>query len=971
MTKIKVENLNLQRPQSVRVFLSQFSINLEQYVKNDGLLFYKDTNEVRVKVQQHLDMARQQAADVIAFPELFIPENFIKNLQEWSIATGATIIAGSHYHFDNEKQSWCSRCPVIIAGKVFFIGKTTPSPHEISPIVGRGLMASDSIFVFNNTPIGNFAVLICADYLMIENRSSLYDYNLDFLFVIAYQKDSNLYHSRIANDISENNDGIYVLYINQKEKKSSDGRTAFFGAMDNIFCNELLDVGLTNLEPSTKVCELGNKIFNVTLDVNIDIKKPVFPRNVHTKPNISIQSFDKKSDPTESKFIDHISHDDERYRRIDSLYILPKEYQSILDRLDKNGLVFIVGDPGIGKTYTAVRIMKNYFESGYEPIWVPGLEKSERRLLRQTIERFEPKSKQIIYFEDPFGRTEYESRDSIALVFGPLRERLSDIDSKVIVTSRHEVFERFTKEYPSITEINELKEEMSVVSPSYSLSDLKDIMKNLAYGRCKWFQNQNLRKIVENGIEVGLLNTPFAIRDLIFSTQSIVNKDELEKRIENRKSETISVFSREIQSTSSYNKLVLFLVFLFGFRSRLELNTWYSKVVKNVNNLETNEKIPVFAQVIREELGFRIEQYGPWKVGYRLTHPVYEDAIWKLFEYDIETETIVYGLIGTVVNDDIATCLSGIKKCVIKYPNASNKMYSTVIKFVKKRDHLFETSKVGLALISTFDKTSSKNILDKLNNLTNLSILIQKINLEKDILSLEFSLRFLLNILLRTREKKRDPSYGIKELKQLKNEHIYYKLDTCMHPVQVIKILELIFSIERDSVYKYLINIGENGIVNKFSSIPREAQSRLISLLPTRSKFAVNVSRALKHRWKKYQQYSKHGLKIHLLRNAINSNSDLGSICIDNGAIKVLSRKRRSNGLLPVGVTEVEGTFEVGDLIQIKNTDDDVIGAGFVEYNSDDLRVVRGHHTSQVSDLVIRRPLNGEVIRPKKYWLGS
>jgi len=60
---------------------------------------------------------------------------------------------------------------------------------------------------------------------------------------------------------------------------------------------------------------------------------------------------------------------DSWYRRIDKIFVPPEEYQNILECLEEHNVVFLVGDPEIGKTYTAVRIMWEHYLKGYQPIW--------------------------------------------------------------------------------------------------------------------------------------------------------------------------------------------------------------------------------------------------------------------------------------------------------------------------------------------------------------------------------------------------------------------------------------------------------------------------------------------------------------------------------------------------------------------------------------------------------------------------
>lgn len=63
-----------------------------------------------------------------------------------------------------------------------------------------------------------------------------------------------------------------------------------------------------------------------------------------------------------SAFLQRIHHLDERYRYLDQLYVKPRKYDHIVQILETHGVVFIVGDRLIGKTYTAAYLMYQYFK---------------------------------------------------------------------------------------------------------------------------------------------------------------------------------------------------------------------------------------------------------------------------------------------------------------------------------------------------------------------------------------------------------------------------------------------------------------------------------------------------------------------------------------------------------------------------------------------------------------------------------
>lgn len=75
-------------------------------------------------------------------------------------------------------------------------------------------------------------------------------------------------------------------------------------------------------------------------------------------------------------------------------------------------------------------------------------------------------------------------------------------------------------------------------------------------------------------------------------------------------------------------------------------------------------------------------------------------------------------------------------------------------------------------------------------------------------------------------------------------------------------------------------------------------------------------------------------------------NQAVGSVTVNPGAEAALQDQSRLASLLPVGVSQVDGPFEVGDVIQIRNEAGRVIGCGRTRYSAEDATQklgARGH----------------------------
>ena len=76
-----------------------------------------------------------------------------------------------------------------------------------------------------------------------------------------------------------------------------------------------------------------------------------------------------------------------------------------------------------------------------------------------------------------------------------------------------------------------------------------------------------------------------------------------------------------------------------------------------------------------------------------------------------------------------------------------------------------------------------------------------------------------------------------------------------------------------------------------------------------------------------------------------------GSLVIDRGAVSALCEHHKS--LLPAGVTQVEGTFERGDVVNILEAgSQQKIACGISNYSSDDIATIKGTRSDRIVELL-------------------
>jgi glutamate 5-kinase len=86
-----------------------------------------------------------------------------------------------------------------------------------------------------------------------------------------------------------------------------------------------------------------------------------------------------------------------------------------------------------------------------------------------------------------------------------------------------------------------------------------------------------------------------------------------------------------------------------------------------------------------------------------------------------------------------------------------------------------------------------------------------------------------------------------------------------------------------------------------------------------------------------------------------------GALVINDGALRALVARKAS--LLPIGVTGVEGEFEKGDVVEIRDGSGRVHGRGLVNYDADACRKLAGRHSDDIDTVLGYRGYDALVTR--------
>jgi glutamate 5-kinase len=86
-----------------------------------------------------------------------------------------------------------------------------------------------------------------------------------------------------------------------------------------------------------------------------------------------------------------------------------------------------------------------------------------------------------------------------------------------------------------------------------------------------------------------------------------------------------------------------------------------------------------------------------------------------------------------------------------------------------------------------------------------------------------------------------------------------------------------------------------------------------------------------------------------------------GALVVNEGALRALSARKAS--LLPIGVVGVEGEFEKGDVVEIRDGSGRVHGRGLVNYPAQACRALAGRQSEEIEAILGWRGYDAVITR--------
>lgn len=251
-------------------------------------------------------------------------------------------------------------------------------------------------------------------------------------------------------------------------------------------------------------------------------------------------------------FCKQIHYSDPRYMRISDLFVRPQSYEKIVGILNKYHIVCITGDPFMGKSYTALYLLYQLFAQGFE------VQKPEIRELNDVVihllHSLESSlvGEKAIYIEDPFGQEHYNRFHELTSEFTKLADAVSKSDSRIIITSRSEIFAKGLEFLVNSDQVQRIRVDLKLGADpareaAYSQVDLQAILeKYIKLYRPLWAKDQNLTNRISSQA-LAELQAPPSLEFFVSTYRNETTVGALVRGIQNSRSKNIiPAFAQEI-----------------------------------------------------------------------------------------------------------------------------------------------------------------------------------------------------------------------------------------------------------------------------------------------------------------------------------------------------------------------------------------------------------------------------------------
>ena len=274
-----------------------------------------------------------------------------------------------------------------------------------------------------------------------------------------------------------------------------------------------------------------------------------------------------------------------RFKNLPTLYVKPTEYDDVCSKLERDHVVFIIGEPHLGKTYTAFHLLWEYYQKGYEILHIKHdrlislFHKHDKDMKKLLIDLFATENglPRIIHFDDPFGETMERRTDE----FGKELDTFLDLAHgyehlRIIVTTRLNIFRESIAGVHDSKKVEELEKDIRVHT-SYHRDTILDILHRYTkFYNPLWSADEKIVATLDEQLP-DLLPAPHNIEFFVRTSERLTSPEEVLLHVETSK-EMVKALGEWMASLPEHEQLFLMWMEICSTTSMLFPNTPASKM---------------------------------------------------------------------------------------------------------------------------------------------------------------------------------------------------------------------------------------------------------------------------------------------------------------------------------------------------------------------------------------------------------